>query len=98
MTTTIATRTSFRSAILAVLECDSASWPQPVIYAQDIDGAMIFDACNAPAMPSDAIPWMYIEADSFGDLSGNNEDDAAGIDLNMFEAAVNDTNDAADLA
>lgn len=93
MKTTTTTASSFQSAILAVLSTDSASWPQPVIYAEEIDGEMKFDAANAPAMPSDAIPWLYVEADSFGDLSGDHEADAGGIAVNMYEQAVNDTLD-----
>jgi hypothetical protein len=94
MKTTNESRASFRAAILAVLTTESASWPQPVIYAEDIDGEMRFDACNAPAMPSGAIPWMFIAADSFGDLTGDHEADADAIEDNMFEDAVNDVNDA----
>lgn len=91
MTTTTTTASSFQSAILAVLATDSARWPQPVIYAEEINGEMSFDACNAPAMPSDAIPWMFVEGDSFGELTGDHEADAAGIAANMYEQAVNDT-------
>jgi hypothetical protein len=87
-------RATFRDAVLAVLTADSASWPQPVIYAEDIDGEMRFDACNAPAMPSDAILWLAVEGDSFGDLTGDHEADADAIEDNMFEDAVNDVNDA----
>lgn len=44
-------------------------------------------------MPSDAILWMSVEPDSFGDLSGDNETDADAIEGNLFEDAVNDVND-----
>jgi hypothetical protein len=94
MKTTNESRASFRAAVLAVLTADSASWPQPVIYAEDIDGEMRFDASNAPAMPSDAILWLAVEGDSFGDLTGDHEADADAIEDNMFENAVNDVNDA----
>ena len=92
--TTNESRQSFRLAILAVLKTDSATWPQPVIYAEHIESDKYrFDACNAPAMPSDAIPWLFVEGDSFGELSGNHEADSHAIEDNMFEAAVNDVND-----
>jgi hypothetical protein len=93
--TTNESRKTFRAAILAVLTTDSDTWPRPVIYAEHIAGDKYrFDSCNAPAMPSDAIPWMFVEPDSFGDLTGDHEADADGIELNMFEHAINDTNDA----
>lgn len=93
--TTNQSRQSFRAAILAVLDADRASWPQPVIYAEHIEGDKYrFDACNEPAMPKDAILWLAVEEDSFGELSGDNEADADGIENNMFEHAVNDVNDA----
>ena len=84
------TSRSFRTAILAVLTSGDR-WPQPVIYAYDIDGVMMFAACNHPAMPSDALPWMFVEGDSFCDLTGDHEADSHGIECNMFEDAVNDT-------
>lgn len=93
MKTTTQTATSFQSAILAVLTTESDRWPQPVIYAEEIDGEMRFDACNAPAMPNDAILWMAVEGDSFGELTGDYETDAGGIATNMYEQAVNDTLD-----
>lgn len=93
MKITTETASSFQSAILAVLSTDPARWPQPVIYAEEIDGEMRFDACNAPAMPSDAIPWMFVEGDSFGDLTGDHESDAGGITVNLYEQAINDTLD-----
>jgi hypothetical protein len=93
--TTNESRASFRNAILAVLNADRASWPQPVIYAENVEGdKFIFGACNDPAMPSDAIPWMQCEEDSFGDLTGDNEADADSIEDNLFELAVNDVNDS----
>ena len=94
MTTTPKTANSFQSAILEVLSTDSDRWPQPVIYAEEIEGEMVFDACNAPAMPYDAIAWLYVQGDSFGDLSGDHEADAAGISVNVYEQAVNDILDA----
>jgi hypothetical protein len=96
MKTTTSTNRSFRAAVLAALSTDSATWPQPVIYAQEIDGEMIFDACNAPAMPQDAIPWMHVESDSFGDLTGDHEADSHAIECNMFDQAANDTLDELD--
>lgn len=93
MKTTTATSTSFQTAIFAVLSTASDCWPQPVIYAEEIDGEMRFDACNAPAMPSDATPWMFVQADSFGDLTGDHESDARGICSNLYEQAVNDIRD-----
>ena len=93
MKTTTETASSFETAILAALSTDPARWPQPVIYAEEIDGEMRFDACNAPAMPSDAIIWMFVEGDSFGDLTGDHESDAGGIAVNLYEQAVNDTLD-----
>ena len=94
--TTNESRRTFRNAILAVLTTDTDTWPQPVIYAEHVEGDKYrFDACNAPAMPSDAIPWLYIESDSFGDLSGDDEADADAIESNMFEDAINAVNDAA---
>lgn len=93
--TTNQSRQSFRAAILAVLGTDSSTWPEPVIYAEHVEGDKYrFDACNAPAMPSCAIPWMFVAADSFGDLTGDHEADADSIEDNMFENAVNDVNDA----
>jgi hypothetical protein len=95
MKTTNESRASFRAAVIAVLTADSASWPQPVIYAEHVEGDKYrFDACNAPAMPSDAILWLAVEGDSFGDLKGDHEADADAIEDNMFEDAVNDVNDA----
>ena len=96
MKTTPDTSRSFQAAILNVLSTESDRWPQPVIYAEEVDGEMRFDACNAPAMPSDAIAWMHVEEDSFGDLTGDHEADANGIALNMYEQAVNDTLDEID--
>ena len=93
MTTTESRRT-FRNAVLAVLSTDSETWPDPVIYAEHIQGDQYrFDACNAAAMPSDAIAWLYVEADSFGELTGDTESDADAIEDNMFEAALNEVND-----
>jgi hypothetical protein len=95
MITATKSRETFRNAVLAILDTDSNDWKNPVIYAQNVDGdKYLFDSCNAIAMPSDAIPWLYVEADSFGDLTGDHETDAAGIELNMFEQAINDVNDA----
>ena len=94
MTTTESSRT-FRQAVLKVLTTESDRWPQPVIYAEHVEGDKYrFDACNAPAMPADAVAWLYVESDSFGDLTGDNDADADGIEANMFEQAVNDVNDA----
>jgi hypothetical protein len=94
MTTTESSRT-FRNAVLAVLSTDSDRWPQPVIYAEHVEGDKYrFDACNSPAMPSDAILWINVEGDSFGDLTGDHQSDADAIEANMFEDAVNDVNDA----
>lgn len=94
MTASESSRT-FRTAVLAVLSTESETWDQPVIYAEHVEGDKYrFDACNAPAMPEDAIVWLYVEADSFGELSGDHEADADGIEANMFEQAVNDVNDA----
>jgi hypothetical protein len=45
-------------------------------------------------MPSDAILWINVEGDSFGDLTGDHQSDADAIEANMFEDAVNDVNDA----
>ena len=88
-------RKTFRGAVLAVLITDRDTWPEPVIYAEHIEGDKYrFDACNAPAMPSAAIPWLFVSPDSFGDLSGDADADADSIEANMFEAAVNDVNDA----
>jgi hypothetical protein len=98
MKSTTATRRSFNAALVSVLSTDSDRWPQPVIYAQDIDGEMTFDACNLPAMPSDAIPWLNVEGDSFGELTGNHQADADGIEANSFEQAVNDVIEASELA
>jgi hypothetical protein len=93
MTTTESRRT-FRNAVLAVLSTDSETWPDPVIYAEHIQGDQYrFDACNAAAMPSDAIAWLYVEADSFGELTGDSESDADAIEDNMFEDALNEVND-----
>jgi hypothetical protein len=93
--TTNESRKSFRNAIFAVLTTDSDRWPQPVIYAEHIEGDKYrFDSCNLPAVPSDAIVWLNVEADSFGQLTGNHEADADSIEDNMFEDAVNDVNDA----
>ena len=94
MKSTTATRRSFNAALVSVLSTDSDRWPQPVIYAQDIDGEMTFDACNAPAVPSDAIVWLNVEGDSFGELTGNHQADADGIEANSFEDAVNDVIEA----
>ena len=92
--TTHQSRLSFRNAVFAAISTDSDRWPQPVIYAEQVEGDKYrFDACNAPAMPSGAIPWMFVEGDSFGDLTGDHESDADGIEDNMFELAVNDVND-----
>ena len=96
MKTTTDTAASFQSAILAVLSTESDRWPQPVIYAEEIDGEMRFDASNAPAVPSDAIAWLYVEGDSFGCLTGDHESDAGGIAANMYEQAVSDTLDEVD--
>jgi len=93
--TTNESRKTFRAAILAVLTTDSDTWPRPVIYAEHIAGDKYrFNACNAPAMPAAAILWLCVEGDSFGELSGDNEADADGIENNMFEDAVNDVNEA----
>ena len=94
MTTNESSRT-FRNAVLAVLSTDSDTWPQPVIYAEHVDGDKYrFDACNEPAMPEGAIVWLNVEPDSFGELSGDHEADADSIEANMFESAVNCVNDA----
>lgn len=94
MKTTTATRRSFNAAILAVLSTESDRWPQPVIYAEESGADMIFGACNAPATPADAIVWLNVEGDSFGELTGDHQADADGIECNMFDDAVNDVNDA----
>ena len=95
MTTNESSRT-FRNAVLAVLSADSDTWPQPVIYAEWVEGDKYrFDACNAGAMPSNAVVWLYVGADSFGELTGDHQADADAIEANMFESAVNDVNDAA---
>jgi hypothetical protein len=93
MKTTPQTASSFQSAVLAILSTDSESWPQPVIYAEDVEGEMVFGACNAPALGGDEIVWMYVQADSFGELTGDHESDASGIAVNLYEQAVNDTLD-----
>lgn len=93
MQTTTTTASSFQSAVLAVLATDSDRWPQPVIYAEEIDGEMRFGACNQPALSGDEIVWLYVDGDSFGELTGDHEADAVGIALNMYEQAVNDTLD-----
>lgn len=98
MKSTNATRRSFNAALVSTLSTDSDRWPQPVIYAEDIAGEMIFSACNAPAMPSDAIVWLHVEGDSFGDLTGDHQADANGIEANSFELAVNDVLEDAELA
>lgn len=98
------TRGSFRNAVLAVLSTDRGTWPNPVIYAEaaqiegpyPVESEIRFHACNAPAMPTDcdALPWLYVEADSFGDLTGDHEADALGIEINMYEQAIDDVIDA----
>jgi len=98
MTTTTETVTSFQKAILAVLSTDNSTWPQPVIYAEEINGEMNFGACNAPAMPDDAIAWVYVQSDTFGELTGNHEYDAGGIAANMYEQAVSDILDETERA
>lgn len=108
MKTSTDTRRSFRNAILAVLSTDRDTWPEPVIYAEaaqvegpyPVESEIRFHACNAPAMPTngDAVVWLYVEADTFGDLTGCAEIDAHGIELNMFEQAINDVIDAFVLA
>lgn len=84
------TRKSFNAALVAVLESTPAEWPQAVIYAENLDGEMRFDAANAPAMPGNATVWMYVEPDSFGELIGDAQDDADGIEANCYEQAVMD--------
>lgn len=96
MKTTPQTASTFQTAVLAVLSTDPDRWPQPVIYAEEIDGEMRFDASNEPAMPADAIPWLYVQGDSFGDLTGDHDSDACGIAVNMYETAVGDTLDEID--
>ena len=94
MKITNATRSSFNRAVLAVLSTSSDRWPQPVIYAEDINGDMVFGACNAPATPADAIVWINVEGDSFGELTGDHQSDADGIEANCYEGAVSDIEDA----
>lgn len=84
------TRKSFNAALVAVLTADSDSWPQPVIYADCKAAEICFGACNRPAMPEDAVVWMYVEPDAFGELSGCAQDDADGIEANMYDQAVLD--------
>jgi hypothetical protein len=98
MKTTQATRRSFNAAVLAVLSSDRDSWPSPVIYAEEVDGEMRFGACNQPALGGDEIVWLCVEGDSFGDLTGDHQADADGIEANCYDQAVSDTLEAADLA
>lgn len=94
MTTTQSSQ-SFRNAVLAALSTNSETWPQPLIFAEQVEGDKFrFGACNAPEMPSEAVAWLYVESDSFGDLTGDHESDADSIEANMFEQAVNDVNEA----
>lgn len=90
MKTTEATRRSFNAAIVAVLSTESDRWPEPVIYAEEINGEMIFGACNKPALGGEGIVWLQVEGDSFGELSGDHQTDADGIEAKSYEDAVND--------
>jgi hypothetical protein len=88
-------RESFRDAILALLKASPHAWPQPVIYAVTADGgAYRFDVCNAPAMPKDAIPWIYPEPGSFGSTGMDLAGEADFITDTMFEAAINAVSDS----
>lgn len=98
MKTTESTRLSFNAAVRAVLATESDRWPQPVIYAEEINGVMTFGACNAPATPSGAIVWLNVEGDSFGELTGDHQADADGIESNCYEEAVSDIEASAQLA
>jgi len=93
MNATDSTRRSFNAAVKTVLESNRSEWPQPVIYAEERAGEMIFAACNAPALGGEEIVWMYVESDSFGDLSGDAQSDADGIEANNYEQAVSDIED-----
>lgn len=93
MKITTDTASSFQSAIFDAISTDSARWPQPVIYAEEIAGEMRFGACNQPALSGDEIVWLHVDGDSFGELTGDHEADAGGIATNMYEQAVNDTLD-----
>lgn len=84
------TRKSFKTAIRTILETSYDRWPDPAIYAENINGEMIFDSSNLPAMPNGATLWMVVQPDSFGELSGNPEDDSLGIEINCFDQAVID--------
>jgi hypothetical protein len=92
MKTTDNTRRTFNAAIREILSTDSDRWPQPVIYAEkNAAGEMVFGACNAPALGGSEIVWLHVEPDSFGDLSGDAQADADGIEANCYEQAVQDT-------
>lgn len=97
--TTDESRKSFRAAVHSVLTTDRETWPEPVIYAEYVGGDVYrFGACNAPALSGDEIVWIHVEPDHFGELSGDPDADADGIEANMFEQAWNDVNDAAALS
>lgn len=84
------TRDTFTAAIYATLT-HLDTWRESVIYAEDVGGVMTFDAAPRALMPKGAVPWLYVEPDSFGDLDDDLQAIAEEVCFNMFEDAVQDT-------
>jgi len=85
------TRESFRATILDILtDPDGDDYFTPVIYAESIDGEMIFGSCQAAALGGHETVWMHVEADSFGEITGDHLEDTIGIEDNCYAQAVND--------
>lgn len=88
------TKSTFERAVQTVIEMEG-QWPEPSIYAylQD-DGQMVFDCAPKTAMPRGVTLWLVATPDSFGDLTGDHQEDAFAIAAEMYEQAVQDVQDA----
>ena len=89
MKITSKTRSSFRKSVKDSLDAlEEGCMNEPSIYAIEKNGEMVFEFSARLEVPKDGFLWLTVQPDSFGDLSGNNEEDAIGIENNCFEEAA----------